>query len=85
MVGYGDFAYRVVMIHLSADNFVLVRQWCVDSYGPTLEYDTWEHSLLVYPELPVWSWQRGYYVDKFRCNILLRTEEAATMFKLKWC
>ena len=63
-------------------NFALARQWCTDSFGPTVELEIW----IKYPELqnPKWSWERGEFNKSYRCRIYLADQQTANWFSLKY-
>jgi len=61
-------------IHLTVDQFIQVRNWCWETFGPSFELD-----LVKSDRNPVWCWRSaGYHA------IYLRGDEEATLFKLKW-
>ena len=87
MNGNGDFTYGVDFTYnpRSGPRFDHVRQWCWETFGPSVEYDIWENL-----DLPgetrndKWAWDRGIYNKTSRCIIYLKSDQEASWFKLRW-
>lgn len=85
MNGYGDFKYGVDLWTVDSKEFMEVRQWCWETFGPSCELDIWEY--LDRPgdsRNPSWAWDRGTYNKNFRCIVYLATDVEASHFTLKW-
>ena len=84
MNGYGNFLYVVDYMYRPGGlrNFVEVRKWCTDTFGPSVELDIWED----FDDLknPKWSWERGEFGKSYRCRIFIADEKTASLFSLRW-
>lgn len=69
--GHDCFDYQ---IHLDVEQFVQVRNWCWETFGPSYELNIVKSN-----DPPAWCWRSvGYNA------IYLRGDEQATLFQLKW-
>ena len=70
---------------LILEKFYECRQWCWETFGPSVEYDIWDE--LNSPRETrndKWSWDRGQYNKTWRCIIYLKSEQEANWLKLRW-
>lgn len=84
MNGYGRFILMADYAYIKEGdrNFALARQWCTESFGPTVELEIWSK----YTDLqnPKWSWERGDFNKSHRCRIYLADQQTANWFSLKF-
>lgn len=85
MNGYGSFTHYIDFRSVSKRQFIEMRQWCSDTFGPTVELDIWEnyegeHELAN----PRWTWQRDHFSHSERRRIFFATEADASVFAMKW-
>ncbi len=71
---YVEFSTGAVPVEQRRDDFVSVRNWCWESWGPAeeLDFTKWGTD-------PRWAWWR----DEYRANIYLNEAEL-TAYLLKW-
>lgn len=86
MNGYGDFKYGVDFTwNWQGARFDQVRQWCWETFGPSVELDIWaELETLNEPRNPKWCWDRGTYNKVSRCMIYIKGDQEMNWFKLRW-
>lgn len=87
MNGYGHFKYGVDFTKdwQSDSRFDKVRQWCWETFGPSVEYDIWEElSSPRETRNDKWAWDRGQYNKSWRCIIYLKSDQEANWLKLRW-
>jgi hypothetical protein len=83
MTGFGHFAYAIDHFNRRKPiEFALIRQWCTDQWGPTVEYDMWGQCGEL--DNTAWSWVRGMYNNSYKCRIMLATDAEATVARLKY-
>lgn len=84
MNGYGDFKYGVDFTwNWQGPRFDLVRKWCWDSFGASVERDIWD-DLNPLERNAKWCWDRGTYNKVNRCVIYLKSDQECNWFKLRW-
>jgi hypothetical protein len=70
--------------HIS--NFIMLRQWCCDNFGPSVETMYWEQ-LWVTDQAHLandkWAWYVNTH-DAYRTFLYFADEAALSFFKLNW-
>lgn len=77
MKGYGDFSRRVDFFHKDVEQFIAVRKWCWEQWGPSCEIEFYRQQS---NKNPSWAW----LVDQWRIRIYLATDKEAQWFHLRW-
>lgn len=84
--GAGDFHSRIHFPTIPTDkkieSFIIVRNWCWETFGPGCEVDLVRRAKRMRMELDwQWAWKRD---DTQNTYSVYLTEEAYTAFILKW-
>lgn len=81
--GHEIFKYRIWMNGPQQDRtteFLNLRQWCWDTWGPGCERDIQRQVFLN----PHWAWHHDENAAWGNLYIYLADDQALTLFKLKW-
>ncbi len=91
---YQHFSHRVEFarhysdrqLHERINNFIMLRQWCWDNFGPSVETMYWEQ-LKVTDQAELandkWAWYVNTH-DGYRTFLYFADETALSFFKLNW-
>lgn len=83
MNGHVDFQYSASFSGISKiRQFVEVRNWCIDQWGSTIEYDIQTKYDIRENQNPAWSWERTTSNKTYK--IYLASTNEASWFTLKW-
>jgi hypothetical protein len=76
MLGYDLFKYQVSFLRRNAEQFVDIRNWCWQQWGPSSELE------FVYAlhKDPTWAWVS----DHGRYRVLLKSDKEYSWYILKW-
>ena len=80
---FGDFVWQITM---TVEEFLSIRDWCCETWGPTVEYQWWnKHG----PKrnATLWSFDSRPYVKKSATAwpaIYLHSDKELALFNLKW-
>ena len=82
MTGYGDFKYGADFSwHWQGARFDQVRQWCWETFGPSVEVDIWrELGTIDEPRNERWAWDRNQY----RTMVYLKSDAERNWFVMRW-
>jgi len=82
MTGYGEFKYGVDFgWNWQGARFDLVRQWCWETLGPSVEVDIWRELVTINePRNARWAWAR----DQYRTIIYLKSDAERNWFIMRW-
>lgn len=86
MNGYGDFLYAADYAYQKNGDkeFLDARQWCTETFGPSLEIDLWQTYGTDLLKNPKWSWERGDFAKTYRCRIFIADQQTANWFTLRF-
>lgn len=91
---YQHFSHRVEILRHHTDSylmgrnyhFVMLRQWCWENFGPSVETMHWEQ-LKVTDQTHLandkWAWYINVH-DRYRTFLYFADETALSFFKLNW-
>lgn len=82
MIGYGYFTYSIDIIQ--SKKFTESRQWCFETFGPSLEIDLWIPCNNISLKNPLWAWERGWSNKTYRSRIFFLTDKEVNWFTLRW-
>lgn len=80
MNAHGDFEYVIPFRLSNRKEFIEIRNWCWQSWGPSCELEHWQRLKNQENINPAWSWSN----QDFGMNIYLGDESKAAWYLLKW-
>lgn len=89
MIGSGYFTHKLEFGYSEhVGKFAEVRQWLIDQWGVSVEFDIWKQ-LTSKPidgvnVSPNWSWERLGTNKECRCRIFIRSDEELHWVTLRW-
>jgi hypothetical protein len=77
MLGHGLFKYQTVFLKREIENFIGIRIWCWEQWGPSSELDFY----YLLENKPPWSWVSD---NHGRYRILLQSDKECSWYILNW-
>lgn len=74
--GHGEFKYYIQFSEPEFKDFIDLRNWCWEQWGPSCELDLWFKGGSIVP----WCWMFQDYGKR----IYLRTDKEYQWYSLKW-
>ena len=75
--GYGEFRFYIEYPQSQFQEFIKVRNWAWEQWGPSCELDFWYKDKSINP---AWCW----LVDEWRIRLYFKSDTEAQWFILKW-